>query len=72
MFGFYHDGCFSTLLDVVHRYDNCFSLGLSDQDKTDLVLAKSGSSLCRPKRRTRELPGLRMSRQNFATGGKGL
>ena len=35
--GFYHDGRFSTLLDVVNHYDSCFSLGLSDQDKTDLV-----------------------------------
>ena len=35
--GFYHDGRFSTLLDVVNHYDNCLSLGLSDQDKTDLV-----------------------------------
>ena len=35
--GFYHDGRFSTLLDVVNHYDSCLSLGLSDQDKTDLV-----------------------------------
>jgi len=35
--GFYHDGRFSTLLDVVNHYDTCFSLSLSDQDKTDLV-----------------------------------
>ena len=35
--GFYHDGRFSTLLDVVNHYDSCFSLGLSDQDKIDLV-----------------------------------
>jgi cytochrome c peroxidase len=35
--GFYHDGRFSTLLDVVNHYDRCFSLGLSDQDKIDLV-----------------------------------
>ena len=35
--GFYHDGRFSTLLDVVNHYDSCFSLGLSDQEKTDLV-----------------------------------
>lgn len=35
--GFYHDGRFSTLLDVVNHYDTCFSLGLSDRDKTDLV-----------------------------------
>jgi len=35
--GFYHDGRFSTLLDVVSHYDSCFSLDLSDQDKSDLV-----------------------------------
>jgi hypothetical protein len=35
--GFYHDGRFTTLPDVVNHYDQCFSLGLSDQDKTDLV-----------------------------------
>jgi len=35
--GFYHDGRFPTLLDVVNHYDSCFSLGLSGQDKTDLV-----------------------------------
>jgi hypothetical protein len=36
--GFYHDGRFSTLLDVVNHYDGCFSLGLADQDKADLVV----------------------------------
>lgn len=35
--GFYHDGRFSTLLDVVNHYDSCFSLGLTDQNKSDLV-----------------------------------
>jgi hypothetical protein len=35
--GFYHDGRFSTLLDVVNHYDSCFSLSLSDEDKADLV-----------------------------------
>jgi hypothetical protein len=35
--GFYHDGRFSTLVEVVNHYDNCFSLGLSAEDKTDLV-----------------------------------
>ena len=35
--GFYHDGRFPTLLDVLNHYDACFSLGLGDQDKTDLV-----------------------------------
>lgn len=35
--GFYHDGRFGTLLDVVNHYDSCFSLGLSGQEKSDLV-----------------------------------
>lgn len=35
--GFYHDGRFPTLLDVVQHYDKHFSLGLTDQEKNDLV-----------------------------------
>lgn len=35
--GFYHDGRFATLLDVVNHYDQLFSLGLTDQQKSDLV-----------------------------------
>jgi cytochrome c peroxidase len=35
--GFYHDGRFATLLDVVNHYDNCLGLGLSRADKSDLV-----------------------------------
>ena len=35
--GFYHDGRFATLLDVVDHYDSVFSLRLSDQNKSDLV-----------------------------------
>jgi hypothetical protein len=35
--GFYHDGRFGTLLDVVNHYDGCFKLGLSDGEKADLV-----------------------------------
>lgn len=35
--GFFHDGRFATLNDVVDHYDACFSLGLSSQDKGDLV-----------------------------------
>lgn len=35
--GFYHDGRFPNLLDVVNHYNDCKSLGLSDQEKTDLV-----------------------------------
>ena len=35
--GFYHDGRFATLLDVVNHYDVLFGLHLSAQDKSDLV-----------------------------------
>ena len=35
--GFYHDGRFATLLDVVNHYDTCRSLGLTVQEKNDLV-----------------------------------
>jgi hypothetical protein len=35
--GFYHDGRFETLLDVVNHYDTHFDLGLSDAEKDDLV-----------------------------------
>jgi hypothetical protein len=35
--GFYHDGRFATLADVVNHYDTAFKLGLSDGDKTDLL-----------------------------------
>jgi hypothetical protein len=34
---FYHDGRFKTLLDVVDSYDARFNLGLSNQEKRDLV-----------------------------------
>ena len=35
--GFYHDGRFATLADVVAHYDQTLSLGLSANQKTDLV-----------------------------------
>ena len=35
--GFYHHGRFITLVEVVKHYDRRFSLGLSAQDKADLV-----------------------------------
>ena len=35
--GFYHDGRFATLADVVDHYDTHFKLNLSDGDKKDLV-----------------------------------
>jgi hypothetical protein len=34
---FYHDGRFQTLLDVVNSYNDRFNLGLTDQEKHDLV-----------------------------------
>ena len=35
--GFYHDGRFPTLLDVVNHYDGFKGLGLTAQEKSDLV-----------------------------------
>ena len=35
--GFYHDGRFATLLDVVNHYDAFFNLGLTGQEKNDLI-----------------------------------
>ncbi len=35
--GFYHDGRFATLKDVVKHYDDFFHLGLSDPEMKDLV-----------------------------------
>lgn len=35
--GFFHDGRFATLNDVVQHYNSFFSLGLSDQQVSDLV-----------------------------------
>lgn len=35
--GFYHDGRFATLNDVVDHYNKHFKLGLSDEDKADLI-----------------------------------
>jgi hypothetical protein len=35
--GFFHDGRFATLRDVMDHYDGAFGLGLSEQDKGDLV-----------------------------------
>lgn len=34
---FYHDGRFQTLLDVVNSYNERFNLGLTEQEKQDLV-----------------------------------
>lgn len=35
--GFYHDGRFATLGDVVSHYDSCFSLGLTAPEKGEVV-----------------------------------
>ena len=35
--GYYHDGRFADLAAVVDHYDSCFSLGLTAQEKHDLV-----------------------------------
>ena len=35
--GFYHDGRFATLTDVVNHYDSCMSLGLTSSETADLV-----------------------------------
>src|SRR4051794_1230890 len=35
--GFFHDGRFATLADVVNHYDTFFKLGLTAQEKNDLV-----------------------------------
>ncbi len=37
--GFYHDGRFATLLDVVNHYNDCSQLevDLSDREKNDLI-----------------------------------
>ena len=35
--GFYHDGRFATLSDVVNHYNNHFRLDLSDQEKRNLI-----------------------------------
>ena len=35
--GFYHDGGFPTLRDVVNHYNACLSLGLTETEKSDLI-----------------------------------
>lgn len=35
--GFYHDGRFATMLDVVNHYNQVLTLALTDQEKADLV-----------------------------------
>jgi hypothetical protein len=35
--GFYHDGRFATLANVVDHYDSCLTLGLTSGEKSDLI-----------------------------------
>ncbi|MCX9026238.1 MAG: hypothetical protein OIN85_09115 [Candidatus Methanoperedens sp.] len=35
--GFYHDGRYATLMDVVNHYNDVFKLSLTDQEKSDLA-----------------------------------
>jgi hypothetical protein len=35
--GFFHDGRFASLRDVIEHYDGTFRLGLNDQEKADLI-----------------------------------
>lgn len=35
--GFYHDGRFSTLGDVVDHYNGCMNQGLTESEKSDLI-----------------------------------
>ena len=35
--GFYHDGRFRALSDVVNHYNACMNLQLSDDEKSDIV-----------------------------------
>jgi mono/diheme cytochrome c family protein len=35
--GFFHDGRFATLREVVDHYDACLKLGLSDEEKADVI-----------------------------------
>ena len=35
--GYYHDGRYRTLAQVVQHYNSCFGLGLSSREKADLV-----------------------------------
>jgi cytochrome c peroxidase len=35
--GFYHDGRFATLRDVVDHYNNFFGLGLAEEESNELI-----------------------------------
>jgi hypothetical protein len=35
--GFYHDGRFAGMRDVIDHYNTCLKLGLTDQEKLDLI-----------------------------------
>src|SRR5690606_1933462 len=57
--GFYHDGRFETLEDVVEHYNGHFGLGLSTNEKSDLVefLTSLARSALPPARRGPRLRG---------------
>lgn len=52
--GFYHDGRFATLLDVVNHYDTVFTLRLTTQEKNALVELPEGPLSSPRARRTKE------------------
>jgi FlgD Ig-like domain len=58
--GFYHDGRFATLRDVINHYDDFFKLVLSEAEKTDLeeYLKSLGDAT---------VPGLTLASANAAT-----
>lgn len=52
--GFYHDGRFATFLDLVSHYDARFNVGLSSQEKNDLVEYVKGDLSPAETRKARE------------------
>jgi uncharacterized protein DUF3179 len=73
--GFFHDGRFATLDDVVRHYDNLFGLGLSDQQVHDVVEYLKSLSQQLPAgslmRRLTKVTGLRQERViNQEIGGQ--
>jgi len=60
--GYYHDGRFATLKDVIEHYNEHLSLGLTDKEKNDLLeyskvdldgQPASGQNLTNPRTRAR-------------------
>ena len=48
--GFYHDGRFATLRDLIEHYDTFFGLRLTTQEKRDLISISSRSRAVQPVR----------------------